>query len=71
MLERMGWSEDKGLGKEEDGTKEPIRIAKKRDNSGLNTNQRTILVSYYVTISSSMWLNIQILERVYKKLVFD
>lgn len=38
MLERMGWSEDDGLGREGLGRTDHIRVQKKRDNSGENTS---------------------------------
>lgn len=34
MLERMGWNEEGGLGKEGQGNKDFIRQHKKKDNSG-------------------------------------
>ena len=35
LLERQGWSEGKGLGKEEDGMTTHLRVKKKEDNSAL------------------------------------
>eukprot|EP00659_Diplonema_papillatum_P023106 gene23106-35412_t len=37
LLEKMGWSEGKGLGKKENGTTEHVRVKAKDDNSGLGT----------------------------------
>ena len=34
MLERMGWSEGRGLGSKEDGKSEHVRVAKKSDTLG-------------------------------------
>ncbi|KAF5279863.1 hypothetical protein FQA39_LY18208 [Lamprigera yunnana] len=39
LLESMGWSEGKGLGKEQDGITEPIRVAFKNDNKGLGLKE--------------------------------
>lgn len=35
MLQKMGWTEGKGLGKNEDGISEHVRVAKKSNNLGL------------------------------------
>ena len=40
MMERMGWSEGKGVGKHEDGMTEHIR-AKKRGAEGLGADRET------------------------------
>ena len=34
MLQRMGWEEGKGLGLQEEGLKEHIKVKVKRDNRG-------------------------------------
>ena len=34
MLERMGWSEGRGLGANEDGQENPVKLQLKKDNSG-------------------------------------
>ncbi|KAK4877949.1 hypothetical protein RN001_010455 [Aquatica leii] len=39
ILESMGWKEGKGLGKQQDGITEPIRIAFKNDNKGLGLKE--------------------------------
>ncbi|CAN0437122.1 unnamed protein product, partial [Hapterophycus canaliculatus] len=35
MLQKMGWTEGKGLGKHEDGVSEHVKVAKKSNNLGL------------------------------------
>lgn len=35
MLERMGWKEGKGLGRNEDGLTEHVKVSYKSDNKGL------------------------------------
>ena len=34
MLERMGWKEGKGLGANEEGTREHVKVKKKEDSLG-------------------------------------
>ena len=34
MLERMGWSEGRGLGVNEDGQENPVKLQLKKDSSG-------------------------------------
>ena len=34
MLEKMGWAEGKGLGVNEDGAKDHVKVSVKRDNLG-------------------------------------
>ena len=34
MLERMGWTEGRGLGSKEDGQSEHVQVAKKSDTLG-------------------------------------
>eukprot|EP01116_Phalansterium_solitarium_P012836 TRINITY_DN2949_c0_g1_i1.p2 TRINITY_DN2949_c0_g1~~TRINITY_DN2949_c0_g1_i1.p2 ORF type:complete len:355 (-),score=167.47 TRINITY_DN2949_c0_g1_i1:443-1507(-) len=41
MLQKWGWQQGKGLGKNEDGTKDYIRVKKKHDNSGLGVTKAT------------------------------
>lgn len=36
MLARMGWSEGKGLGAQEDGTTDYVKVQKRLDNRGLS-----------------------------------
>eukprot|EP01119_Soliformovum_irregulare_P019711 TRINITY_DN6304_c0_g1_i2.p2 TRINITY_DN6304_c0_g1~~TRINITY_DN6304_c0_g1_i2.p2 ORF type:complete len:187 (-),score=45.02 TRINITY_DN6304_c0_g1_i2:17-577(-) len=38
LLEKWGWSQGKGLGKREDGTKDFIRVSEKRDQKGIGAN---------------------------------
>lgn len=35
MLEKMGWSEGKGLGAKENGTTDPVHVSYKWDNKGI------------------------------------
>ena len=35
MLDKMGWKEGQGLGKQSDGMAEPVKVVKKDDNSGI------------------------------------
>lgn len=39
MLEKMGWTEGKGLGKNEDGVSEHVRVTKKSNNLGLGATR--------------------------------
>ncbi len=41
MLQKMGWTEDKGLGKNEDGNKDSIKIKKRSDGLGLGSISNT------------------------------
>lgn len=38
MLQKMGWTEGKGLGKREDGVSEHVKVAKKSNNLGLGAS---------------------------------
>ena len=42
MLKKMGWSEEKGLGKNEDGNIEHVKIKLKQDTLGVGANIRTV-----------------------------
>ncbi|KAJ1951901.1 hypothetical protein EC988_003844 [Linderina pennispora] len=42
MLEKMGWSEGKGLGANEDGRKEHVKIKLKSNNHGIGADKKTI-----------------------------
>ena len=39
MLEKMGWKNGKGLGRDEDGLVEHIKVTKKKDMSGKQTER--------------------------------
>eukprot|EP00842_Homolaphlyctis_polyrhiza_P005522 jgi/Hompol1/5971/HPOL_000172-RA len=41
MLEKMGWSEGKGLGRQEDGVKDSIAVRFKADNRGIGSDKRS------------------------------
>ena len=41
MLQKMGWTEGKGLGKNEDGLAEHVKVAKKSNNLGLGAKSDT------------------------------
>ncbi len=38
MLLKMGWTEGKGLGSNEDGTTEHVKVQKKMDNKGIGVD---------------------------------
>jgi len=42
MLSKMGWSPGKGLGINEDGEKECIKLSVKQDNLGIGATKKTI-----------------------------
>ncbi|KAI7834378.1 PIN2/TRF1-interacting protein, partial [Kickxella alabastrina] len=42
MLEKMGWSEGKGLGANEDGLKEHVKIKLKTNNFGIGADKKNI-----------------------------
>ena len=42
MLEKMGWSEGKGLGQHEDGMREHIKVNFKADTLGVGADKRTV-----------------------------
>jgi Pin2-interacting protein X1 len=42
MLQKMGWTEGKGLGMKEDGQKEHIKVKVKANNTGIGGEKRTI-----------------------------
>lgn len=42
LLQKMGWSEGKGLGANEDGSVESIKMHKKDDNMGLGASKKNI-----------------------------
>jgi Pin2-interacting protein X1 len=41
MLEKMGWSEGKGLGKNKDGITEHVKAVKKFDSRGIGADAKT------------------------------
>jgi Pin2-interacting protein X1 len=39
MLQKMGWKEDKGLGKNEEGMTESVKVKRRGENEGLGTTK--------------------------------
>lgn len=39
MLQKMGWKEDKGLGKNEEGMVDSVKVKRRGDNEGLGTTK--------------------------------
>ena len=42
MLQKMGWSEGKGLGANEDGQRDHVKVRLKEDNMGVGADRRTV-----------------------------
>ncbi|GMS83901.1 hypothetical protein PENTCL1PPCAC_6076, partial [Pristionchus entomophagus] len=47
LLRKAGWTEDKGLGKERQGQKYPVRTVLKRDRAGFGTSQGRAKVTHF------------------------
>jgi len=59
-MKKMGWQEGKGLGKELQGIQDPIRAAKKDDNSGLGKGYDVADFAFWDNIYAKASNNIQI-----------
>ena len=71
LLEKMGWSKGKGLGKREDGPTEHIRIAHKTDAEGksLRTIGRSLLTIKYLGLGYKEKDNVQEFSAEYDQLL--
>ena len=59
MLQKMGWSEGKGLGKESKGRIEPIPVATKNDRSGLGDSLPKVDVDFRSKQKADLWKRTQ------------
>lgn len=53
MLQKMGWSEGKGLGKNEDGATSHVRVKRRRTASGLGRNASNLAIHANAAITDS------------------
>lgn len=53
MLQKMGWTEGKGLGKYEDGVSEHVKVAKKSNNLGLGATHDTTGAAGWASTATS------------------
>ncbi|KAH7424239.1 hypothetical protein KP509_12G096600 [Ceratopteris richardii] len=61
LLKQMGWQEGEGLGKDKQGIKEHVRVAKKKDNSGVGVDAKQ-------KAASNWTLNTDAFDRILKNL---
>ena len=59
MLQKMGWSEGKGLGKESSGRLEPIPVSTKNDRSGLGDSMPKVSVDFKSKAKADLWRKTQ------------
>ena len=59
MLQKMGWSEGKGLGKESKGRIEPVSVATKNDRSGLGDSMPKVEIDFRSKKKSELWKRTQ------------
>jgi hypothetical protein len=60
MLQKMGWAEGKGLGKESSGRIEPVPVAAKNDRAGLGDDLPKVSVDFRSKQKADMWRKTQV-----------
>lgn len=65
MLQKMGWSEDKGLGKEETGEINAVKVTKKADGLGLGMSHDSSGNSSWGDTATSFNDVLQLLQQSY------
>ena len=59
MLQKMGWKEGKGLGKESSGRLEPVPVEHKNDRSGLGDATPKMEIDFKSKQKSELWRKTQ------------
>lgn len=65
MLQKMGWKEEKGLGKDEDGEVKAVKVTKKGDSLGLGMNSDSAGHTSWNATASSFNDVLQLLQQSY------
>ncbi len=60
MLQKMGWAEGKGLGKESEGRVEPVSVSAKNNRSGLGDSNPNVTLDFKTKQKADLWKKTQV-----------